>query len=143
MNGISPDNVYNGTFGELWVDGDYMAETVACTAEVNLSYEPISRVRNMADGKKMSGMEGKGEVKLQKVSSYITKKMSEKLKKGKTPSFTIITKIDDPDAIGAERIALYGCKFDKMILASWERKKIGEESYSFTFDEWELLDVTK
>ena len=78
-----------------------------------------------------------------KVSSYVTKKMSEKLKKGKSPSFTIISKIDDPDAIGAERVALYGCKFDKMILTDWERKKIGEESYSFTFEDWDLLDTTK
>lgn len=69
--------------------------------------------------------------------------MSAKLKAGKAPSFTIITKIEDPDAIGAERIALYGCKFDKMILADWERKKVSEEAYSFTFEDWELLDVTK
>ena len=69
--------------------------------------------------------------------------MSEKLKKGKSPSFTIISKIDDPDAIGAERVALYGCKFDKMIITDWERKKIGEESYSFTFEDWDLLDTTK
>lgn len=68
-------------------------------------------------------MEGKGETKLKKVSSYIMKKMSDMLKSGKTPSFTIITKLDDPDAIGAERVALYGCKFDKMILADWERKR--------------------
>ena len=65
------------------------------------------------------------------------------LKKGKSPNFTIISKIDDPDAIGAERVVMYNCKFDKMILADWERKKVSEESYSFTFEDWELLDTTK
>lgn len=143
MNGFESSQVFNGTFGELWFDGDYMAETTSCKATVDISYESIPRVRNLIDGKKMTGMEGKGEVKLSKVSSYVTKKMSSQLKAGRTPSFTIITKIDDPDAIGAERIALYGCKFDKMILADWERKKNAEESYSFTFENWELLDVTK
>lgn len=143
MNGFGPDQVYNGTFGELWIDGDYMAETKSCKAEVEVSYEPIPRCRKLTDGRKLNGMEGKGEVKLDKVSSYVTKKMSAKLKAGKAPSFTIITKIEDPDAIGAERIALYGCKFDKMILADWERKKVSEEAYSFTFEDWELLDVTK
>ena len=108
-----------------------------------MNYESVTRVRNLMDGKKLVGMEGKGETKLKKVSSYIMKKMSDMLKSGKTPSFTIITKLDDPDAIGAERVALYGCKFDKMILADWERKKMSEESYSFTFENWELLDVTK
>nr|DAZ65529.1 MAG TPA: tail tube protein [Caudoviricetes sp.] len=143
MNGYTSDQVFNGTYGEVWFDGDYMAETESLKAEVDLSYESVSRVRNLADGKKLIGIEGKGEVKLKKVSSYVTKKMSGKLKKGKSPSFTIISKIDDPDAIGAERVALYGCKFDKMILADWERKKVGEESYSFTFEDWELLDTTK
>ena len=42
---------------------------------------------------------------------------------------------------GFERI-LWGF-FKKMILADWERKKIGEESYSFTFEKWEILDSTK
>lgn len=143
MNGYTSDQVFNGTYGEVWFDGDYMAETESLKAEVDLSYESVSRVRNLADGKKLIGIEGKGEVKLKKVSSYVTKKMSGKLKKGKSPSFTIISKIDDPDAIGAERVALYGCKFDKMIFADWERKKVGEESYSFTFEDWELLDTTK
>lgn len=143
MNGYNANQVFNGTYGELWFDGDYMAETKSCKAEVNISYESVTRTRNLIDGKKMTGLEGKGEVKFDKVSSYVTKKMSEKLKAGKTPSFTIITKIDDPDAIGAERVALYGCKFDKMILADWEHKKNAEESYSFTFEDWELLDATK
>lgn len=74
MNGYVPDNVFNGTYGELWFDGDYMAETISCKAEVEISYEPITRTRKLIDGKKMTGMEGKGEVKLHKVSSYVTKK---------------------------------------------------------------------
>ncbi len=143
MNGYTSDQVFNGAYGELWVDGDYMAEAEAVKAEVNLSYEPIPRARSLTDGKKLTGIEGKGEIKLKKVSSYVTKKMSEKLKKGKSPNFTIISKIDDPDAIGAERVALYNCKFDKLILADWERKKVGEESYSFTFEDWDTLDTTK
>lgn len=143
MQGYESSQVFNGTYGELWFDGDYMAETTSCKAEIDISYESISRPRKLIDGKKMVGLEGKGEVKLHKVSSYITKKISENLKKGKAPSFTIITKIDDPDAIGAERVALYSCKFDKAILADWERKKNMEESYNFTFEDWELLDVTR
>ena len=26
MNGYTSDQVFNGAYGELWVDGDYMAE---------------------------------------------------------------------------------------------------------------------
>ncbi len=54
MNGYVPDNVFNGTYGELWFDGDYMAETISCKAEVEISYEPITRTRKLIDGKKMT-----------------------------------------------------------------------------------------
>ena len=50
MNGYVPDNVFNGTYGELWFDGDYMAETISCKAEVEISYEPITRTRKLIDG---------------------------------------------------------------------------------------------
>ena len=142
MNGIRSGNVFNGTYGEVWFDGEYMAEAIACKGEVNIKYEAVPRVRKLIDGQKMVSMEGKGEIKLKKVSSFVLKKASEQLKAGKSPSYTIISNIDDPDAVGAERVAFYDCKIEKLPLADWERGKGGEETYSFTFEEWELLDTT-
>lgn len=143
MNGFDAKQVFNGAYDECWFDGQYMAEVTACKGEINIKYEAVSRVRNLIDGQKMVGMEGKGEVKLHKVSSFIMKKVSDSLKAGKTPSFTIISKIDDPDAAGGERVAYYNCKLDKAILSDWERGKKLEESYSFTFEDWELLDTAR
>lgn len=143
MNGHDSKNVFNGTFGEVWFDGEYLAESIACKGTVNIKYESVPRVRNLIDGQKMVGLEGKGELKLKKVSSFVMKKVSAKLKAGKTPSFTIISKINDPDAIGAERVAFFDCKFDSLILADWERGKLSEEAYNFTFEDWDLMDVTR
>lgn len=143
MTGYDSNQVFNGTYGEVWMDSEYMAEAISCKAEINVGYEAVARCRKLTDGQKMTSIEGKGELKLHKVSSFMINKMSDKLKSGKAPSFDIIVKIDDPDAIGAERVALKQCKFDKLILADWERKKLGEESYSFTFEDWEILDATK
>lgn len=143
MKSFRTEQTFNGTWGEAWVDGDYLAEITAGKAEVTLKYSAISQVQKLQDGQKLTGLEMKGEIKMHKVSSYMTKKLSEKIKKGKTWSATIILKIDDPDAIGAERVALYNCKFDKMILADWEAGKNSEESYGFTFEDYELLDVTR
>ena len=49
--------------------------------------------------------------------------------------------MNDPDAIGAERVAYYGCVIDKMILSDWEAGKTGEESYGFTFQDWEPMQT--
>lgn len=50
-------------------------------------------------------------------------------------------KLEDPDALGAERIVLYGCKLDELTLMDWENGKITEETLSFTYESYELLDV--
>lgn len=140
MQGFEPDNVINGTWGELWVDDDYMAEATAFKLEINAKYTSITRCRKLVDGQKLTGIEAKGEVKFHKISSSIAKKVSDRLKQGKSPSFKIISKLDDPDAFGSERVVAYNCKFDKAILADWEAGKNGEESYSFTCEDWDFLD---
>ena len=141
MNGMIPSQAMLGTFGEAWIDDQYMAEANKLRAEVNISYDDVRQARKLMTGKKMTGLEGSGEVKLSKVSSFVMARISNMLKAGKTPSFKIISKLKDPDAIGAERVALYGCKFEKATLADWEHGNIGSESYSFTFEDWELLDT--
>lgn len=140
MNNYNSEIVMNGSYGELWFDGDYMAEVKSFRAELNCDYEDIQRVRNLVAGKKLIGLSGEGELTMYKISSYIMAKMSKQLKAGKTPEFTLISKVDDPNSIGQERVAIYHVKFAKMTLADWERKKVGEESYSFTFEDYEILD---
>lgn len=140
MDGYLADNIMNGTWGEMWFDGHYMAEVISCKGELNIKYTSVTRTRHLIDGQKMTGIEGKGEFKLHKISSFVMRKVSDALKQGKSPTVTIISKLEDPDAFGGERVAFYGCKLDKAILTDWEAGKNGEESYSFTFEDWEILD---
>lgn len=135
------EQVINGTWGEAWIDGDYFAQVTALKAEVTLKKTAIQMVQKLQEGQKMTGLEMKGEIKLHKINSAIMKKMSERFKKGKMMNCTIISNLEDPDALGAERVALYNCLFDKLVLADWEAGKMGEESYGFTFEDWELLQT--
>jgi len=141
MQGYDSDNVINGTFGEIWFDGEYMAEVKKCRLEVGVEYEEISRVRNLIPGQKMTALKPEGEVSFHKVSSTVTRKVAGRVRHGKSPKFTIISNLDDPNALGAERVAAYGCAFEKLSLADWEAGNIGEENYSFKYEEFELLDL--
>ena len=141
MQYYEPNRVINGTYGEVWVDGDYMSEAVALEAKVSLEKQEVNQTGTLGKGYKVTGIEGKGTLKLNKVSSYFLLKMSDKIKAGKTVTATIISNLADPDAFGAERVQLNGCVFDEMTLVNWEAKKMGEESIPFTFSSWELLDT--
>lgn len=134
------NRVINGTWGEMWFDDDYVGEIESCKGDVEITYEDVTRVRHLTTGKKMTKLEGKGAFKLHHVRTNISKKISDAVKTGMTPTFKIISKLQDPEALGAERVAYYGCKLDKAILMDFEAKKLCEESYSFTFEDWEFLD---
>lgn len=143
MNKFRPEQTLNGTWGEIWIDGQYMAEVTSFKAEVTIKKTAITQCQSLVDGQKVTGLELKGEVKMHKVNSFLVKKISAMIKKGKTPTCTIISNIDDPDSVGAEKVACYGCVFDKLTLADWEAGKNLEESNSFTFQDWELLKTIK
>lgn len=143
MRAMKPAQAMSGTWGEVWLDGEYLAQANKCRLEVNVTYEDVRQARKLMVGKKMSGLEGSGELGLTKVDSFVMKKVSDLLKAGRTPSFTIISKLDDPDAVGAERIVAYDCKFEKTTLADWEVGNIGAESYSFTFENWEITETAQ
>jgi hypothetical protein len=142
MNNFNAVQVINGTWGQVWYDGEYLAEATACKAEVGYKKTSVSQVQKMADGQKITGLEPKGEIKLHHVNDYVMKKEQAAVKAGKTPTHTIISNVNDPDAVGAERAAFYNCVLDKCILADWEAGKLGERSYAFTFDDWDPIETS-
>ena len=141
--GFRPQQVINGTWGEVWFDGEYLAQIIACKTEVTFKKTAISQVQSLIDGQKITGLEPKGELKMHHINSFVMNKVSAAVKAGRTPTHTIISNVNDPDAIGAERIAYYDCVLDKMILADWESGKPCEESYGFTFGDWEPMQTIK
>ena len=141
MREIRPEQVINGSWGEAWLDGDYLAEIKGLEAKISVEYEDIDRPRKLGKGKKMIGYEGTGTLKLNKVTSRFIKLLSDNLKQGKQTSFTIITKLADPDALGAERIILKNVTLEELTLANWEAKTNGEEEVPFSFDDWEPIDL--
>lgn len=54
--------------------------------------------------------------------------------------FDIISKLDDPESYGHERVRLIRCMPDKIQLANWTAGEEVQEETSFTFEGYELLD---
>jgi len=141
MNNYKAGQVISGTWGEMWLNGNKMSETSSLQAKVSLKKTSVNMCGSLVDGQKVSGMELKGTLKMHKVSSTMINYLSASIKNGKTPEFTIISKLADPDSLGAERIVLKSVIFDELTLIDWEAKKNGEESMPFTFMDWDLLDL--
>ena len=141
MKGMESKQVMNGSQGELWIDGDYMSQVTEFKAEVTIDKAEIKMVKKLQKQYKMIGLTCKGSLKMNHISSYMLDKMSENIKAGKQTICTIVSNLDDPDSIGAERIVIKDAVFDSLILADWAAGKMGEESYNFTFSDWDTLDT--
>ena len=132
--------VMSGTHGEVWIDDRYMAQVTGFKAEVNLIKEEVNQVKKMGKQYKVSGWEGKGNVKMNHMSSFFINLMADNIKNAHQTVVTIMVKLDDPDAIGAERVVIRDATFDKLTLMDWQAKKLTEDDYDFTFTDFEILD---
>ena len=133
--------VINGTWGEVWINGEYVSEVSALQAKVTLTKVDVNFSRDLWKRSKVTGIEGKGTLKLHHVSSRMAILMKDNIKKGKQTVCTIISKLADPDALGAERVVLKDVTFDELTVADWEVKKNVEETLPFTFSGYDFLDL--
>ena len=131
--------VLNGLWGEVWIDGEKIAESTACQLKVSKNKETINLCGQfMSDTKATSGS-GTGSLTLYKVDSGFAQKMSD-LQSGIDRRFTVISKLKDPDSWGAERVAVYNVSFDDLTLADWQAATVGTVTTPFTFSRYEFLD---
>lgn len=131
----------SGTFGELWLDGEYVAELEGFQAKIDFKKAAVPRPRKMMDAHKTTGAEGKGSCTMTKVSSRMTKLIGLRMKEQKTIYFEAISKLDDPDNVGAERIRYKGVQFDDLTLADFKNGEVGKVEAPFTFDDFDPIDL--
>lgn len=67
--------------------------------------------------------------------------MGDNIKNGHQTVCTIVAKLDDPDAIGSERVVIRDATFDKLTLMDWEAKKLTTDDYDFTFTDFDVIDT--
>lgn len=134
------NRIMSGTWGEVWLDGDYVSECYGLQAKASFTKEDVNICGQMAVDKKVTAISYTGSLKLHKVNSRMAIAIGDKIKKGKDIRFTIISKLDDPDAYAAERVVLKNVSFDDVTLADWEVAKKGSIEAPFTFTDYEFLD---
>lgn len=142
MNGFDgAERTINGTFGEMWMNNEQVGECYGLSAKVSVTREDVLIPGRLMTGNKVKSMKGSGSMKLWKTTSRMAILLSDALKAGKDIRCTIVSKLADPDAFGAERVAIKQVSFDDLILAAWENGSIQKDDVPFTFEDWEFLDT--
>jgi len=139
----SAKRVMSGTWGEVWLDGAYVGECYKFQAKDSYTRDKVPMAGKLRPGHKMTTIEGTGSMGLHKVSSRMAQLIAAEINAGRDPRFTVIAKLDDPDAYGAERISFMDVAFDDLSLADWEVAVPGKTEVPFTFGEYEFLDTAE
>ena len=132
--------VMSGTFGELWWDGELIAECYKFTAKYTQSKEAVNLARELIEDSKVMSTKGTGSMGIYKVYSRF-KEYADQVQAGKDPRSTFVSKLDDPDAYGAERVALYNVSLDEVPLVNWERMTIQKDEVPFTFTRHKYMET--
>ena len=137
----SAKRVINGTWGEVWLDGDLVAECYKFQAKDSYTRDDVAMAGRLRSGKKLTKLEGTGSVGMHKINSRMAQVVGEEIKAGRDPHFTIMAKLADPDAYGAERVILTDVAFDDLTLMDWEVGVNGKIEAPFTFGDYEFTDM--
>ena len=137
---LDAKKVINGTHGSLWINDEEIAELKSFQVKVEFQKEEVKTVGSMATDTKYMGYTVKGSLALHKVNSRMIKNLSDGVKSGKMPKFTLMCKLADPDADGTERVVVKNVSFDDLTLMDFEVNSLGGTEHPFTATDWEILD---
>jgi hypothetical protein len=135
------EKVISGTFGEVWLDGEYVAEAMALEARVEFTKEDVPLAGKFTSDSKFMGYKGTGTMRMHKANSRMITKISSMIKTGVNPRFQILSSLADPAAAGAERILIKDASFNDLTLINWELQQKGSIEAPFTFTDWENKDL--
>lgn len=121
-----------GTYGQLFADGQWMTNINHLEASVEVQKRELNLSGDLWVRHKRGPLKGTGTMSGFKVTSDMIRRGFNK--------FELISKLDDPEAYGFERIRLTNVMADKVQLADWTAGEEVKEEIAFTFEGYELLD---
>ncbi|MCM3145379.1 phage tail tube protein [Brevibacillus sp. MER 51] len=137
----SPTKIINGTYGRIWVDGELWAEVDSFEAKVTIQYEEVNFAMDGATYQKAIGWSGEGSMTIKKIYSCVQRKMAADVRKGIYPRFEIVGKVEDPEAHGAERVAIHDVTISEFMLLKFEKKTLSSEEVPFKFSDYDPIDL--
>jgi hypothetical protein len=131
----------NGTFGSVWVNGEKWLDVESFEAKVTIDYEDVNMLGDLATHKKMIGWTGEGTLTVKKVYSRGASLLANAVKAGQLPDIGLVGKLADPDAFGAERVAINEVTFNEFMLMQFEQKTLATEELPFNFADYDPIDL--
>lgn len=125
----------NGSFGQVWWDGELVFELSGFSAEITANREKVQMAGSLDEDSKITSLTGEGSMKIKKVFSRGIKKLLNAWKTGEDIRSQLVGKLADPDTKGkaSERAVINNVWFTKLTLMDFEAGKVLEQEFPFGF----------
>lgn len=138
---MDESRVINGSYGECLHEGKWLTNVYKMTADVEATYGDVKKSGSRWVGQKLLSLKGTGSISGYKVTDELAQQVSVMTDDRKAEFRTeLISKLDDPEAFGYERVRLKNVKFTKIPVVGWEVGSMIEEEWPFSFTGIEYLD---
>lgn len=139
---IDPTRVISGTFGTIWMDGEWLTNFYSAEFSGDISYEKIKRAGTRTAGNKAMSIEYSGTITGYKVTSELIRRIAQ-IGDDSKGAFVceLIMKLADPEAYGYERVRIKGVQFTKLDIVKFEHGAIVEQELPFVADGFEYIDA--
>lgn len=129
---FKPSDVVSGSFGKVYKDGKCIAELSEFKGKLSLEGKDV-KLSNGETGKKNTSVSFEITLKLQKVYSYELE-ILKNIKDGKLNNYCDINvELDDPEALGAEAIAISNCLLTgNLDILSFTKGELTEREFTFS-----------
>lgn len=125
----------NGSFGELWLDGELVVEVESFEAKAIANREDVMMAGSLDVDSKITSLKGEGTMKVKKIYTRGVNKLLESWRDGIDVRSQFIGKLADPDAVGkqSERVIINNVWFNEVTLMQFEQGAKLEREYPFGF----------
>lgn len=129
---LDVERIIYGSHGQIFIDGEWQSNFNRLEATAEMAKRELNLSGSLWVKHKKGPMKGTGTMAGFKVTSAMIQRGFGK--------FEVISKLDDPEAYGVERIRLKHVMVDRQQLANWTAGEEVAEEVTFTFEDYELLD---
>lgn len=134
------NRILSGAWGEVWVDGEKIADLSKAEFKVTANRDDIQLGQDVDS--KITGLKGEFTLTIKKAYSRYNK-ILENWRKGIDVRSQIITKLADPDAVGGqqERYSIDNCWFNDLPMVTFERGASVEEEVTGGFTPSDMVNL--
>lgn len=130
MANIPGQKVISGSKGNLWLNGELLAEVKSIESVATLNRETVMMAGSYDEESKVTSVSCAGSFVLNKVYSTESQ-FIETFKDGIDTRFQLYITLDDPDAYGRESVQLDNCWFTEITVVQFETGTILEREFPF------------